>query len=223
MRRHTSPVGQDLAGATYCRHTTVSRPGADRPRLAALSGDVPDAVRGGDVSVAFLPEDERTLVLPCKSLASRASRGGHGLPGPPRDARDGPRTAAGAANRAVPSIRPRTTPSPPLRPAPHPSALGAGGRPWNPSSRRDSLSAGGRDGLLEAIVAPQQVAVDGDGPDALQARIPGYSVAWRSLSLVSSAVTPAVVWRPIPATVAARIAFSELAGSGSGQASGGRP
>ena len=40
----------------------------------------------------------RTLHLPGETLTSRASRGGHSLPGPPRDARDLPRTA-GANNR----------------------------------------------------------------------------------------------------------------------------
>src|SRR5215471_13152011 len=42
-------------------------------------------------------------------LGSRASRGGHSLPGPPRDARDASRTAATATDRGRPcrvSLRP---------------------------------------------------------------------------------------------------------------------
>src|SRR6201996_3895902 len=38
--------------------------------------------------------------LPAEPLTSRASRGGHSLPGPPRDARDAPRTGGGAAYAA---------------------------------------------------------------------------------------------------------------------------
>jgi hypothetical protein len=39
--------------------------------------------------------------VPHETLTSRASRGGHSLPGPPRDARDGSRTAAAAATNAA--------------------------------------------------------------------------------------------------------------------------
>src|SRR6201996_1402856 len=55
--------------------------------------------RDGHGSSTFLTS---LCPLPHGPLTSRASRGGHSLPGPPRDARDVARTGATAPNDAVP-------------------------------------------------------------------------------------------------------------------------
>src|SRR6185312_6665526 len=57
----------------------------------------------------------RTSPLPAERVTSRASRGGHSLPGPPRDA---PGTAE------PPPLRPGPSPSPPGGPGPSPSHPG---------------------------------------------------------------------------------------------------
>ncbi len=78
--------------------------------------------RDGHVPVTFPPEGARTLALPCETLTSRASRGGHSLPGSPRDARDAPRTAAPATDRRSRPVRHAHEPSPvPNRTAHEPS------------------------------------------------------------------------------------------------------
>src|SRR5215471_2854803 len=87
-------------------------------------------LRRRDVRVSFPAETLRPCVVPHETLTSRASRGGHSLPGPPRDARDAISDGRnGPGSRRPHSTGPRTTPSPldratndavPTRPGPEP-------------------------------------------------------------------------------------------------------
>src|SRR6185437_4739630 len=88
-------VAETAGGAGRVLKLRVERPGA--------------CVSGHEVRVSRDEESEtvteersscRTLDLPGETLTSRASRGGHSLPGPPRDARDATRTG-GASHGCV--------------------------------------------------------------------------------------------------------------------------
>src|ERR1700759_3744535 len=92
--RHTCPIGQRFAVERKSVYT--------RQKLHTTSGTAGTC----HVSVSIPTEDARTLVLAHGTLTSRASRGGHSLPGPPRDARDAPRTGGASRRTAVPNPTP---------------------------------------------------------------------------------------------------------------------
>jgi hypothetical protein len=63
----------------------------------------PPRPRKPATSPSFPTGSARPCAVPRETLTSRAFRGGHSLPGSPRNARDAPRTAAPATNHARPS------------------------------------------------------------------------------------------------------------------------
>src|SRR5262245_48502321 len=89
------------------RSRPLGGPEGVRPRRLRRRPDVfvTSPLKTPDGSVDFVT----TRVLFPRTPPSRASRGGHSLPGPPRDARDAPRTAAMAADRGRPAAPPVAT------------------------------------------------------------------------------------------------------------------
>ncbi len=120
---HAARIGLALPGIAPDGFSTAWRARHTRRRLGSCEDlNLRRVSRDGHVPVTFSPEDARTLALPCETLTSRASRGGHSLPGSPRDARDAPRTAAPAPNpHPFRPLRPRAAP-PAVADPNHPAA-----------------------------------------------------------------------------------------------------
>ncbi len=85
----------DVPGISRESSSRIRAPGphfrAERSRKCELRVGLPQHPGNSSRESDFLPSLCR---LPGEPLTSRASRGGHSLPGPPRDARDATRTAA---------------------------------------------------------------------------------------------------------------------------------
>jgi hypothetical protein len=105
--RAPGPRSRPGGGSEVCRSRRLPHAFVDDPSRIRAPGDRSRHLSGetlteGGLRVGLLSHP-RPVPSPCRlphgPLTSRASRGGHSLPGPPRDARDAPRTGGAPAER----------------------------------------------------------------------------------------------------------------------------